>query len=129
MGFPVALTVRNLPAMQETWVWYLGQEDPREEGKSIHYNILAWRIPWTEEHGGLQSTGSQRAGRDWPTNTFTFGFPGGTEVQNLLANPWDAEAPILWSPDVRSQLVGKDPDAGRNWRQKKKRAAEDERVR
>ena len=44
---PVAQLVKNLPAMRETWVQYLGWEDPLEEGKATHSNILAWRIPWT----------------------------------------------------------------------------------
>ena len=52
------------PAMQETWVRSLGQEDPLEEGMTTHSSILAWRIPWTEEPGGLQSMGSQRVGHD-----------------------------------------------------------------
>ena len=47
--------------MQERWVRSLGQEDPLEEGMATHSNILAWRIPWTEEPGGLQSMGLQRA--------------------------------------------------------------------
>ena len=59
----VALMVRNPPAMQETWVQSLGWEDPLEKGMSTHSNILAWRNPWTEEPGGLQSTGSQRVGQ------------------------------------------------------------------
>ena len=46
-------TVKNLPAMQETWVQSLGQEDPLEKGMATHSSILAWRIPWTEEPGGL----------------------------------------------------------------------------
>ena len=50
--------VKNLPAMQETWVRSQGWEDPLEEGMAIHSSILAWRVPWTEEPGGLQSTGS-----------------------------------------------------------------------
>ena len=53
----MAQTVKNLPAMWETWVQSLGQEDPLEEGMATHYSILAWRIPWTEEPGGLQSMG------------------------------------------------------------------------
>ena len=53
--------VKNLPAKQETWVQSLGQEDPLQEGMATHSSILAWRIPWTEEPGGLQSMGSQRA--------------------------------------------------------------------
>ena len=53
-------TVKNLPAMQETWVQFLGQEDPLEEGMATLSSLLAWRIPWTEEPGRLQSTGLQR---------------------------------------------------------------------
>ena len=53
-------TVKNLPAIQET----LGGEDPLEKGMATHSSILAWRIPWTEEPGGLQSLGSQRVGQD-----------------------------------------------------------------
>ena len=60
----MAQTVKNPPAMQETWVPSLGQEDPLEEGTATHSSILAWRIPWTEEPGGLQSVGSQRVGHD-----------------------------------------------------------------
>ena len=56
----VAQMVKNLPAMQETWVPSLGREDPVEEHMATHSSILAWRIPLTEEPGRLQSTGSQR---------------------------------------------------------------------
>ena len=52
--------VKNLPAMQETWVRFLGQEDPLEKGMATHSSILAWEIPQTEEPSGLQSTESQR---------------------------------------------------------------------
>ena len=52
--------VKNLPAMWETRVQSLGWEDPLEEGMAIHSSILAWRIPWAEKPGGLQSMGSQR---------------------------------------------------------------------
>ena len=52
--------VKNLPAMQETWVRSLGQEGPLEKGMATHSSILAWRIPWTEEPGRLHSLGSQR---------------------------------------------------------------------
>ena len=55
----MAQTGKNLPAMQETWVPSLGQEDPPEKGKAAHSSILAWRIPWTKESGGLQSMESQ----------------------------------------------------------------------
>ena len=60
----VAQWVKNLPAMQKTWVRSLGWEDPLEEGMATHSSILAWRIPWTEEPGGLQSIWSQSAGHD-----------------------------------------------------------------
>ena len=53
--------------MQETWVWFLGWEDPLEKEMATHSSILAWRIPWKEEPGGLQSTGLQRVGHDWVT--------------------------------------------------------------
>ena len=51
--------VKNLPAMQETWVQFLGQEDPLQKEMATHSTILAWRIPWTEKPGGLQSMGLQ----------------------------------------------------------------------
>ena len=54
----MAQLVKNPPAMQETWVQSLGWEDPLEEGMSTHFSILAWRIPWMEDSGGLQSMGS-----------------------------------------------------------------------
>ena len=60
----MAQMVKNLPAMQETWVQSLGQEDPLEKGMATHSSILAWRIPSSEEPGGLQSIGSQRVGHD-----------------------------------------------------------------
>ena len=63
--------VKNPPAMQETWVQFLGWEDPLEKGMATHSNILAWRILWTEEPGGLQSMGSQRLGQDWAADNFT----------------------------------------------------------
>ena len=62
--FPVAQMVKNLPAMQETWVRSLGQVDPLEKGLAIHFSVLAWRIPWTEEPDGLQFVGLQRVGHD-----------------------------------------------------------------
>ena len=56
----VAQMVKNLPSVPETWVWSLGQEDPLEKGMATHSSILAWRIPWTEEPGGLQSMGNHK---------------------------------------------------------------------
>ena len=57
--------VKNPPAMQKTLLQSLGQEDPLEKEMANHSSILAWRIPWTEEPGGLQSMGSQRVRHDW----------------------------------------------------------------
>ena len=64
---PFGSAVKNPPAMQEMqemWVRSLGREDNLEEGMATHSNILTWRIPWTEQPGGLQSMGSKRVGRD-----------------------------------------------------------------
>ena len=60
----MAQTVQNPPAVQETWVQSLGQEDPLEKEMATHSSILAWRIPGTEEPGGLPSMGSHRVGHD-----------------------------------------------------------------
>ena len=60
MGFPGGSVVKNLPAMQKTWVQSLGQEDPLEKGMATYSSILVWEIPWTEEPDGPQSRGSQK---------------------------------------------------------------------
>ena len=64
----VAQKLKHLPAMQETRVQSLGWEDPLEKEMATHSSVLAWRIPWREEPGRLQSTGSQRVGHDWATS-------------------------------------------------------------
>ena len=69
-AFLVAETVKNLPAMQETWVLSLGWEDPLEEGMATYSSTLAWRIPWTEEPGGLQSMELQKSWI-WQSDTHT----------------------------------------------------------
>ena len=66
----LAQSVKNLPAVQETQVRSLGQEDPLEKEMATHSSILAWKISWTEEPGGLQSMGSQKVEHDWVTNTY-----------------------------------------------------------
>ena len=68
----VAQMLRSPPAVQETQVQSLGQEDPLDKSRATHSSILAWRIPWTEEPGGLQSMGSRRVGQDWATDTLIF---------------------------------------------------------
>ena len=60
----VVQRLKHLPAMEETWVQSLGWDDPLEKEMATHSSTLAWRIPWTEEPGGLQSMGSQRVGHD-----------------------------------------------------------------
>ena len=60
----MAQTVKDRPLVQETWVQSLGQEDPLEKGMATHSSILAWRIPWTEESGELQSMGLRRVGHN-----------------------------------------------------------------
>ena len=68
LGFPGGSELKSLPAVQETWVQSLGQEDPLEEKMAIDSSILAWKIPWTEEPGGLQFMGLERIGHSWVTN-------------------------------------------------------------
>ena len=68
----VAQRLKHLPAMRETRVWSLGQEDPLEKEMATHFSILAWEIPWMEEPSGLQSTGSQRVGHDWAISLSDF---------------------------------------------------------
>ena len=87
--FPVAQMIKNLPAMQETQVRSLGLEDPLEKGMAVHSSILAWRIPWTEEPGGLQSVGLQRIRHNWVTNTIT-------TIPITFSSPCWARAKSLW---------------------------------
>ena len=84
MGFPGGSDVKNLPAMQRPglMVWYPGQQDPLEKGMATYSHVLAWKIPWTEESGGIQSMGSQRVKHNWATNTFTFHF------HQCIKNEW-----------------------------------------
>ena len=62
--------VNNTFAMQETWIWSLGWEDPLEKEMAIHSSTIAWEIPWTEDPGRLQSMGSQRVRHDWATSLY-----------------------------------------------------------
>ena len=71
----MAQTVRRLPTARETWVQSLGQEDLLEKEMATHPSILAWRIPRTEEPGGIQSMGSQRVGHNWVTSLSFFLYP------------------------------------------------------
>ena len=89
--FPVAQMIKNPPSMRVTCVWSLGREDTLEEGTATHSSILAWKISWTEEPGGVQSMGSQRVRHDWASRWEDgfwrikghrqFGGPTGRELQ------------------------------------------------
>ena len=70
----IAQTVKCLPTVQETRVWSLGRQDPLEKEMTTHSSILAWKIPWTEECGRLQSMGSQRIRHDWATSPSSIKF-------------------------------------------------------
>ena len=91
--------VKNLPAMLKTGVRSLGQEDPLEKETATHSSILAWRIPWTEKHGGLQSIGSQRVRHNWVANTHALASLVAQLVQNPPAmqetgfDPWVGKVP------------------------------------
>ena len=87
LGFPLAQTVKNLPAMQETQVRSLCWKDPLVKGMATHSSVLAWRIPRTGEPGGLPSMGSHRVGHDWSDLVAAAadqyqGFPGSSAVKN-----------------------------------------------
>ena len=85
-AFLVARRVKNLPAMQEAQVWPLVREDSLEKGMATHSTILAWRIPWTEEPGGLQPMGLQRVRHDWATNTHK--LPFAVRTWTILRGVW-----------------------------------------
>ena len=87
----------SLPEMREIQVWSLGQEDPLEKGMATHSSILACRVPWTEEPGGLPSMGLQRVGHDWGTRFFTVLLTLHALLWALTHCPWRA-APYSPSP-------------------------------
>ena len=83
MASLVAQRLKRLPGMLETWVWSLGREDPQEKEMATHSSILAWRIPWREEPGRLQSMGSQRVRH---TEQLTFSLYRDSSKVGLLIN-------------------------------------------
>ena len=90
---------RTCLPVKELWVRSLGQEDPLEKEMAIHSSTISWKIPWTEEPGRLQSTGSQRVGHDWATSLhFTFG--------GFCHAPWDLISPSLSFTTNSSCLPG-----------------------
>ena len=88
--------VKNLPAMWETPDQSLGWKDLLEKGMAIPSSILAWRIPWTQEPGGLQSMGLQRVGHDWVSNTFTFKEEERAEKEKYLKQQKLESSQIWW---------------------------------
>jgi len=84
--------VKNPPAKQETWIRSLGWEDPLEKEMATHYNILVWRIPWTEEPGQLQPMGSQRVGHDLVTKQKT------TTTPFIILYNWNELVPLPTAP-------------------------------
>ena len=99
----VAQTVKNLPAMKETWVWSLGREDPLEKGMTTHSSIIAWRILWTEDPSGLQFMGLQRVRLDWVTKAITFS-PTETQITLKYADSKFAKYNLI---EIRVQNFGK----------------------
>ena len=104
----VAQRLKCLPAIWETWVRSLGREDPLQKEMATHSSILAWRIPWMEEPGGLQSTRSQRVGHDWATS-----LSGGTsgkglpmqEIQGMRVPSLDWEDPLKKAMATHSSIL------------------------
>ena len=104
----VAQVVKCLLVMQETRVQSLGWEDPLEKEMATHFSTLAWKIPWTEEPGRLQSMGLQRVGHDWATSLSLWvqGFPGGASGKELTC-------PCRWHKRHRSDIwVERSPGGG-----------------
>ena len=91
----MAQRVKHLLAMWGTWVRSLGWDDSLEKGMATHSSIPAWRIPWTEELGGLQSMGSQKVGHDRMTNTFTFRQSRTITLSQIVLNVITSENTLL----------------------------------
>ena len=104
----VAQTVKYLSTMWETWVRSLGQEDRLEKEMAIHSSTIAWKIPWTEEPGRLQSMGSQRDGHDWTTSLslFTMIFTCNIYLKYILSNTmfknyrYNSSINKIWSDSI-----------------------------
>ena len=110
--------VKNLPAVQETRIGSLGWEDPLEKGMTTHSSILAWRILWMEEPGGLQSTGSQRVGHDWATNLLCLGQKASIRIDSPEQSPrrqpgwiWGLPGNRYSDPIKLEQISGQSLDA------------------
>ena len=126
----LAQSVKNLPAMQETWVWFLDWEDTLEKDMATHSSILAWGNPMDRETWRATVHGVARVAHEWVTFTTTTTQPvppkGDQSWVFIGRTDAEAETPILWPPHAKSWLIGKDPDAGRDWVQEEKGTTEDE---
>ena len=96
----MAQTVKNLPAMWETWVQSLGQEGPLEKGMATHSSILAWRIPWTEEPNIVQSMGSQRGTAEQLTLSLFTGM-----VNSVCQLDWATRYPDIQDNSLTPDLL------------------------
>ena len=102
----VAQMVKRLPAVWETWVWSLGWEDHLEKEMATHSSTLAWKIPWMEEPGRLQSTGLQRVGHDWVTSlSFLFLLPLTIHLPQTLSIHHKSENSVLSQNSPRSFIA------------------------
>ena len=102
----VAQLVKNLPAVQETGVRFLGWEYLLEKEIATPSSILAWKISWTEEPGGLQSMGSQRVGHDWATNTYTYFYsPSPFKIELLSFSQPPVHSAQNWFPRIPCSLT------------------------
>ena len=96
----VAQMVKRLPKMRETWIRSLDGEDPLEKEMATHSSILAWKIPWTEEPGGLQSMGLQRVGHNWATSFFNVLY----FTIKRFKNGWHHSSYVLDTSDAPKSL-------------------------
>ena len=99
-------TVKHLPAMRETWVRFLGREDTLEKEMATHYSTFAWKIPWTEEPGMLQSVGLQRVGHDWATS---LSLKKLRVREGCLKNSMGCQVNFLWKywlETLREEIIG-----------------------
>ena len=99
----MARMVKSLPAMQETQVRSLGQEDPLEKEMVTHFSILTWKIPWMEEPGGLHPMGLQRVRRDWVTNTYTQVHDKFTAFE-CQCQPATQDKRLLWKHPLKHHI-------------------------
>ena len=96
--------VKHLPTVWETWVQSLGQEDPLEKEMATHYSTLAWKTPWTEEPGRLQSTGSQRVRHNWATSLHFILILTKINVQRTWINLFEVTRPLWLGLDIDSVM-------------------------